>query len=137
VALCFLGDENEWDPVVNNSAVYYMSIQMRATFAILLIFNEVGNPAGLFDKHWRAMGEDFVHRLSTEEHTLYDEHLFFLVLVDISMIFEAINKKIKSVNLPMSSEEEIREVEEIDRRARIQRLTTVIRLQLYGDLEHS
>jgi hypothetical protein len=44
---------------------------------------------------------------------------------------------VKSLNLPMLSEEEMREVEEIDRISRIQRLPTVRRLQLSGDLEHS
>jgi hypothetical protein len=37
----------------------------------------------------------------------------------------------------MPNEEEMRKVEEIDRRARIRRLQTVIILQLPGDLEHS
>jgi hypothetical protein len=60
-----------------------------------------------------------------------------LVLVDITMRLEAGNINVKAFNLTMSSEEEMREVEEIDRRARRRRLPTVIKLQLYGDLEHS
>jgi hypothetical protein len=72
VALGFLDDYNEWYLVMNDSAAYTMPSKMRATFVILLVFNEVGHPAGIFDKHWRAMGEDFVHRLSSEEHLLSD-----------------------------------------------------------------
>jgi hypothetical protein len=122
---------------MTKSAAYGMLIQKRATFVILLIFNEVGHPAGLFDKHWRAMGEDFVHRLSSEEHPLSDEHLMVLVLVDINMRLEAINTHVKEFNPPMPREEEMREVEEIDRRARRRILPTMRRIQLYGDLEHS
>jgi hypothetical protein len=32
---------------------YCMPSQMRATFVILLVFNEVGHPAGIFEKYWR------------------------------------------------------------------------------------
>jgi ATP-dependent DNA helicase PIF1 len=137
VALGFLDDDNEWDLVMTESAAYDMPSHVRATFVMLLVFKEVGHPAGLFDKHWTAMGEDFVHRLSSEDHPLSDAHLMILVLVDINMRLEARNTNLKALNLPMPEEEEIREVEEIDRRARIQRLPTVRRLQICGDLEHS
>jgi hypothetical protein len=83
------------------------------------------------------MGEYIVHRLSSEEHPLFDEHLMVLVLVDINTRLEARNTNVKLFDLPMPSEEDIREVEEIYRRARRRSLPTVRRLQLYGDLEHS
>jgi hypothetical protein len=65
------------------------------------------------------MGDDFVHRLSSEEHPLSDEYLMILVLLDINMILEAMNTYVRAFNLRMPSQEEMREVEEIDRRARI------------------
>jgi hypothetical protein len=100
---------------MTESAEYDMLSQiMRSTFVVLLVFNEVGDPAGLFDKHWREMGEDFVHGLSSEEHPLYDEHLMVLVLVDINMILEARDtNNVKSFNLPIPSEEYMTEVEEL------------------------
>jgi hypothetical protein len=67
------------DMVMTESAAYDMPNQMRATFVILLVFNEDGHPTGLFDKHCRAMGEYVVHRLSSEEHPLSNEHLMVLV----------------------------------------------------------
>jgi hypothetical protein len=137
MALGFLDDDNEWDLVMTEYAAYNMSNHLRATFVVLLVFNEVGHPAGLFDKHWRAMGKDFVHRLSSEDHPLSDAHLMILVLVDINMRLEVRNTNIKALNLPMPNEEEIREVEEIDRRARRRRPPTVRRFQISGDLEHS
>jgi hypothetical protein len=74
--LGFLDDVNEWYMFMTESAAYYMPSQMRSTFVILLIFNEVVHPVVLlFNKHWRAIGEDFVHRLSSEEHPLSDENL--------------------------------------------------------------
>jgi hypothetical protein len=72
VALIFLDDDNEWDLVMTDSAAYYMMSHMRATFVILMVFNEVEHPAGLFEKHWREMDEDFVHMLISEEHPLSD-----------------------------------------------------------------
>jgi hypothetical protein len=138
VYLGFLDDGNEWGLVMTDYAAYDMPSQTRATFVILLVCNEVGHPAGLFDKHLRAMGEDYVHILSLEEHPLSDKHIMVLVLVDITRRFEAIDTNVKAFNLPMPSEEEMREVEEIERRAMILRLSTVRRLQLlYGDLGHS
>jgi hypothetical protein len=84
VALGFLGDDNEWDLAKTDYTAYAMTSQTRATFVILVVFNQVGHPVGLCDKHWRAMDEDFVHRLSSKEHPLSDEHLMVLVLVDIA-----------------------------------------------------
>jgi ATP-dependent DNA helicase PIF1 len=110
VALGFLDDDNEWDLVMTESAAYDMPSQMRATLVILLIFNEVGHPAGLFDKHWRAIGENFVHRLSSEEYPLSDAHLMILVVVDINTRLEARSTNLKAFNLPMPKEEEIRAV---------------------------
>jgi hypothetical protein len=52
VALGFLDDYNDWGLVMTDSAAYDTPSQMRSTFVILLVFNEVGHPAGLFDKHW-------------------------------------------------------------------------------------
>jgi hypothetical protein len=119
---------------MTESAEYDMLSQiMRSTFVVLLVFNEVGDPAGLFDKHWRAMGEDFVHKLSSEENPLYDAQLIILVLVDINIRLEARNTTLKAPNLPMQNEGEIREVAEIDTRSRRQRLPTVRRVQIYGD----
>jgi hypothetical protein len=137
VALGFLDDDNESDLVMTESTVYDMSSQMRATFVILLVFNDVEHPPGLFDKHWREMGEYFVHRLSSEEHPLSYEHLTSLVLVDVDIKLEARNTNIKALNLPMPNEEDIREAEEIDRRARRRRLPTVRRLHISSDLERS
>jgi hypothetical protein len=57
------------------------------------------------------MGEYFLHRLSSEEHPLSDEHLMILVLVDINMRLEARNTHLKAFNLPMRNEEEMREVD--------------------------
>jgi hypothetical protein len=75
--------------MVAESAAYDMPSQMRATFIILLVFSKVGHPAGLFDKHLRAVGEDYVHILSLEEHPLSDKHIIVLVLVDITRRLEA------------------------------------------------
>jgi hypothetical protein len=83
------------------------------------------------------MGENVVHMLSSEEHPLSDENIMVSVFVDIKMTLEARNTHVKSFILPMPSEEEMREVEEIDTIARRRRLPTVRRLQLSGDLEHS
>jgi hypothetical protein len=60
-----------------------------------------------------------------------------LMLVDIHMRLEARNTNVKAFNLFMPSEEEMREVEEIERIARRRRMSTVRRLQISGDLEHS
>jgi hypothetical protein len=38
MALGFLDDDNEWDLVIADSAVYGMQIQMRDTFVILLVY---------------------------------------------------------------------------------------------------
>jgi hypothetical protein len=42
VAFGFLDDVNEWDLVMTGSAAHDIPSQMSATFAILLVFNEVG-----------------------------------------------------------------------------------------------
>jgi hypothetical protein len=136
VALGFNDDDNAWDLAMTNSSAYGMPSQTSAAFVILQVFIEVGHPAGLFDKHWWAMGECFVYMLSSDEHPLADEHLMVLVLMDINRRLEARNTHDKKFNLPMPSEEELTEVEEMDRRVRRKRLPTVRRLQISGDLDH-
>jgi hypothetical protein len=123
-----MDDDNEWDLVMTESAAYDMLSQMRATCVTLLVFNEVGHPQGILNNYWRAMGEDLVRRLSSEEHPLSDAHLMILVLVDINMRLEARNTNLKAISLPMPNEEEIREVEEIDRRARRRRRLPTVRI---------
>jgi hypothetical protein len=137
VALGFMDDDNEWDLEMTDSVAYIMPSHMRASFVIMLVFNKVGHPAGLFDKHWREMGKYFVHRLSSEEQPLSYEHLMVLVFLDINMRLETRNTNVKGFNLPVPSEEDTREVEEVDKKERIRRMPTVRRLSLYGDLEHS
>jgi hypothetical protein len=51
------------------------------------------------------MGEYFVHRLSSEEYPLSDEHLMILVLMDIHIRLEARNKNLKALNPPKPNEE--------------------------------
>jgi hypothetical protein len=111
VALGFLDDDNEWNLVMTDCAAYVMPSQMRSTFVILLVVNKVVHPAGLFDNHWRAIGEDFVHMLISEEHPISDEHRMVLVLVGINMRLEATHTHVKGFNLPMPNEEDTREVE--------------------------
>jgi hypothetical protein len=107
VALGFLDDDNELDLVMTDYVAFDIPSQMRAVFVILLVFHEVGHPVGLFDKHWIAIGEHFVHRLSSEEHPLSDKHLMMLVLLDINTRLEAINTHVKAFNLPMRQESQV------------------------------
>jgi hypothetical protein len=51
VALGFLDDDTEWDLVTTDTEAYDMLIQIRASFVVMMVFNEVGHPVGLFDKH--------------------------------------------------------------------------------------
>jgi hypothetical protein len=90
----FLDDDNEWDLVMTHAVAYGTPRQMRATFAILPVFKDVGHPVGLFDKHWSAMCGHFVHRSSSEEHPLSDEHLMVLVVIDMRL--DARNTNVKS-----------------------------------------
>jgi hypothetical protein len=67
-----------------------------------------------------SIGRQWVNILYTGQvqHPLYDESLMVLVLFDINMRLETSSTTVKSFNLTMASEEERREVEEIDRIAR-------------------
>jgi hypothetical protein len=57
------------------------------------------------------MCEDFVQRLSSEDHPFPDEHLMILVLVNINIRLEARTTNVKPFNLLIPSGEYIREVE--------------------------
>jgi hypothetical protein len=86
LVLGFLDDDNEWNQVTTDSAYYGMPHQMRSTFIIMLVFNEVGDPVGL-------------HSLSLEEHPLSHEHIITLVLVDIKMRLDVKNTDVRAFNL--------------------------------------
>jgi hypothetical protein len=70
MALGFMNDDNECYKFMTESTPYKAPHQMRATFVIVLVFNEVGGQVGIFDKHQNEMAKYFVHRLCSEDHAL-------------------------------------------------------------------
>ncbi|CAO4373342.1 unnamed protein product [Caenorhabditis nigoni] len=66
-ALGLLKDDAELQKAMEECGSFQMPKQMRATFASILLFNEVGDPQFLWDKFKDSMSEDFVFRGCGEE----------------------------------------------------------------------
>ncbi len=57
-----LQDDAEWDQCLSKVVGVQLPRSLRQLFASLLIYNNVTNPGRLWDRHKRALTEDFLHQ---------------------------------------------------------------------------
>nr|GEW92859.1 helitron helicase-like domain-containing protein [Tanacetum cinerariifolium]GEY44862.1 helitron helicase-like domain-containing protein [Tanacetum cinerariifolium] len=63
-ALGLFGDDKEWDVALEESIVSATSAELRMLFAQILVYCDVADPMKLWTKHWCAMQDDILSKVS-------------------------------------------------------------------------
>jgi len=66
MTLGLVADNSEWDDTLNEASTWATGAQLRSMFCSLLMYNEVGQPELLWDKHWKDFSDDLERRLKRE-----------------------------------------------------------------------
>ena len=66
MALGLVADNTEWDDALNEASTWATGAQLRSMFFSLLMYNEVGQPELLWNKHWEDLSNDLERRLQRE-----------------------------------------------------------------------
>ncbi|CAA7049967.1 unnamed protein product [Microthlaspi erraticum] len=57
-----LDSDSEWHDVMDEATQWSTPYQLRRLFVCLLIFCQVGSPLNLWNRYWKSLGEDMLHR---------------------------------------------------------------------------
>nr|GEV30128.1 DNA helicase [Tanacetum cinerariifolium] len=90
-ALGLLGDDKEWDVVLEESTVSATFVELRMLFAQILVYCDVADPIKLWTKHWCAMQDDIPSKVS-DATGIPDYHDFGLPLPPRDMLEDLKNK---------------------------------------------
>jgi len=69
MTLGLVADNSEWDNALNEASTWETGVQLGSMFCSLLMYNEVGQPELLWDKHWDGLSDDLERRLQCEHQT--------------------------------------------------------------------
>jgi ATP-dependent DNA helicase PIF1 len=122
-------DDNEWEGVMQAAAETEMPPQLRQLFVALLLFCEPADPAALFERHHRALGEDFQHRHPEQPSLAWR----FLALLDVEKRLQRAGKELHDFQLPPVSDEDRELAIELEVALRRHHLPHVIQEELNFD----
>ena len=115
--VCFelglLNDDREWETVLVEAAATQMCPQIRELYVIILMFCMPLNPLTLFDLHWQSWYDDFKYQAQRRGHSLSEEQLKTMVLLDLEFRLACYEKDLSYFGLPVPTEEELAQVESI------------------------
>ena len=58
MALGLVADNSEWDDALNEASTWATGAQLGSMFCSLLMYNEVGQPGLLWDRHWEDLSDN-------------------------------------------------------------------------------
>ncbi|XP_062203849.1 uncharacterized protein LOC133906087 [Phragmites australis] len=102
--------DNNIDDCLTEAEIFHMPSSLRRLFATILVFCEPNNVRGIWNKHLKAMSDDF-RRDQMNSHVVEQ-----MVLLDIRNMLQSMGKDISSFPLPEIEEEhdtmsgEVREI---------------------------
>ena len=102
VRLGLLQDDTEWDQALNEAELTQMCPQVRGMFCTILEWCSPSNPRSLFDKHFKAMGDDIVYK--SQPRDVRDELLRAMVLLDIEKRLLDRSRSLHDFDLDISPE---------------------------------
>jgi len=70
MTLGLVADNSEWDDALNDTSTWATGTQLRSIFCSLLMYNEMGEPELLWDKHWKDLSNDLEQGLQHEHQNL-------------------------------------------------------------------
>ncbi|GJV25428.1 DNA helicase [Tanacetum coccineum] len=107
-ALGLLGDDKEWDIALEESGVSATSAQLRTLFAQILVYCSLANPRKLWEKHWEAMKDDILGKVSEAtgilNYHLNTPELQGYILYELEATLNGFGKSVKEFRLPTPPE---------------------------------
>jgi ATP-dependent DNA helicase PIF1 len=94
-ALGLIDGDSSWDDALKEATLWSMPSSIRRLFATILVFGELTNVRGLWDKHLEAMGEDYRHNNPCKKAVEQ------LMLIDVRDMLQSMGKDIRSFSLPL------------------------------------
>ena len=111
--LGLLSNDNEWQKILDESAVTKMCPQIRQMFVIILLFCMPTNPLTLFTEFWTTWYDDIKYKAERRGVRLDEIQLKTLVLLDLEMRLSSFEKRLPDFGLPSPSAEEMLQVEHV------------------------
>jgi hypothetical protein len=108
--LGLLGNDLEWHNALSDVSAWSTSSELRSLFTYLLIFCDMANPLGVWEKHWPKMGDDIAYEFnSSQSHAhlrLSEDDLKEHVLYRLELLLNANTSSysLAQFGLPMPSQ---------------------------------
>ena len=128
--LGLLNDNGEWERILNEAAATQLCPQIRELYVTILLFCMPSEPRALFDEFWSTWADDFEHRGQQRNLALTEAQLKTMVLLDIDMRLQSVEKTLQDYGLPVPTPDELAQVEQI-----VSVQPAVIREELDFDIE--
>ncbi|KAF0314588.1 hypothetical protein FJT64_014988 [Amphibalanus amphitrite] len=126
-----LQEDAEWDVTMQEAALVQMPRQLRQLLVTILLFCEPADPAGLFERHYPALAEDFTRR-----HRELDAAVArSLALLDVERRLQRAGKELADLQLPVVPQEHRLLAAQLEEAAELRRLPPVIQEELAYDRE--
>lgn len=86
------------DDAMTEATTFKMPVALRRQFATIIVFCEYTDISGLWDRHFKAMSEDYVHDKNPPDMVVQ------LVLRDVADVIRSMSKDIRNYDLPKIDE---------------------------------
>ena len=111
--LGLLRDDQEWERVLEESALTKMCPQIRELFVVILMFCQPANPRQLFDEFWNTWIDDFEKKAKTQAIQLDEGQLKTMLLLDLELRLQSFEKELTDFGLPKPTQEQLNKVHTI------------------------
>jgi hypothetical protein len=102
-----LGDDNEWYEAFDEAATWATSAQLRSLFVTMILFCELGDERGFFEKVWSYLADDIQYRyrrmIGDINYRMPDTELRDYLLDELAILFGNCGHNIREYNLPHRS----------------------------------
>ena len=109
VALGLLESDILWIKTMEDAVKSSMPVQLRQTFVLIVVYNQIANPLGLFRQFQTHLGEDFLHRYNQQPWIRVNEVnpdvVEMQLLKALQTLFDVHNKSLKDYGLPSIPDE--------------------------------
>ena len=128
--LGLLNDDREWHRILTDAAATQLCPQIRELFVTILLFCMPSEPRSLFDEFWSTWVDDFEYRGRMRNQSLTEDQLRTMVLLDVDMRLQSVEKSLQDYGLHVPTPEELAQVEQI-----VSVLPALIREEMDYDIE--
>ena len=111
--LGLLSDDREWHMILQEAAATQLCQQIRELFVTILLFCMPSDPRALFEEFWRTWADDYQRRGHQRNLDPSENQLRTMVLLDIDLRLQSVEKNLQDFGLPIPTEDELAQVDQI------------------------